>query len=186
MKTTDSVDIDALVTLIAEIISLVDNDPEREGLQDTPKRYAKFFKEFLDAKPFNFTTFDSEGYDEMIIQTGIPFYSLCEHHMVPFFGRATIAYIPDKKIVGLSKLSRVLSHFSQNLQNQERITKQVAEFMEANLTPKGVGVSLTARHLCMEMRGVEKVGSETTTNFVTGEFRNNPSTRSEFFSKVRG
>ena len=120
----------------------------------------------------------------MIIQTDIAFYSLCEHHMIPFFGNATIAYIPNKKIVGLSKLSRVLTHFSRNLQNQERITKQVAEFLQEHLDPKGVGVSLTARHLCMEMRGVEKPGITTTTNYITGKLRTNPSTRAEFFSKV--
>lgn len=182
MKT---VDVDKLAQLIAKALPLLDDEADREGLKDTPKRYAKFFQEFLDPKPFNLTTFDSEGYDEMIIQTRIPFYSLCEHHLVPFFGHATIAYIPDLKIVGLSKLSRVLTHYSRNLQNQERITMQVANFLGSTLAPKGVGVSVTARHLCMEMRGVEKIGSETTTNFVTGVFRDNLATREEFLSYIR-
>ncbi|HSW78118.1 MAG TPA: GTP cyclohydrolase I FolE [Candidatus Chromulinivoraceae bacterium] len=167
------------------ILTAIGEDIEREGLVDTPKRYTKFLREFLEKKEFNVTTFENEGYDEMIIQTGIPFYSMCEHHMVPFFGEATIAYIPDEKIVGLSKLSRILTHFSKNLQNQERITKQVAEFLDERLQPKGVAVSLTARHMCMEMRGVEKVGIYTTTSHVSGTFRNNMRTKNEFLSYLR-
>lgn len=120
----------------------------------------------------------------MVIQTGIPFYSLCEHHMVPFFGEAAIAYIPDEKIVGLSKLARILEHFSKRLQNQERITKQVADFIDENLNPKGVAVSLQARHMCMEMRGVKKLGATTTTTNVKGTFLNNAQTRNEFLSFI--
>lgn len=167
------------------ILSAIGEDIEREGLVDTPKRYTKFLREFLDKKEFNITTFANEGYDEMVIQTDIPFYSMCEHHMVPFFGKATIAYVPDERIVGLSKLSRILTHFSKNLQNQERITKQVAEFLDENLKPKGVAVSLTARHMCMEMRGVEKVGASTTTTHVSGTFRDNANTKNEFLSYLR-
>lgn len=185
MKSHKPIDIEELGRLIAEAIPLVDGDPLREGLKDTPKRYAKFFKEFMEKTDFNFTVFDSEGYDEMIVQTDIPFYSMCEHHMVPFFGHATIAYIPDKKIVGLSKLARVLTHFSRSLQNQERITKQVADFLDDQLAPMGVGVMLKARHLCMEMRGVEKTGTQTTTSFVKGIIRNDVATRAEFLKYVR-
>lgn len=182
MNTTSPQKTDSLVQLVEEMIPLVDRDPSREGLKDTPARYAKFFREFMTKEEFNFTVFDSEGYDEMIVQTGIPFYSMCEHHMVPFFGQATVAYIPRSQIVGLSKLARTVTHFSRNLQNQERITKQIADFLDENLKPAGVGVTLTARHLCMEMRGIEKPGTVTTTTFVKGGFRDDPSTRAEFLA----
>jgi GTP cyclohydrolase IA len=182
MKAIKTIDIEELTRLTAEVIPLVDGDPAREGLRQTPQRYAKFLKEFLDTQDFNFTVFDGQGYDEMIVQTGIPFYSLCEHHLVPFFGTATIAYIPDKKIVGLSKLARVLTHFSHNLQNQERITKQVADFIDDKLHPSGVGVTLIARHLCMEMRGVQMPGTRTTTTFVKGLFKDDQATRAEFLN----
>jgi GTP cyclohydrolase I len=157
-----------------------DTQPEREGLQDTPKRYTSFLTEFLKPEPFALTTFDGDGYDEMIVETGISFYSICEHHLVPFFGQGTIAYIPDKKIVGLSKLARTLNHFSRRFQNQERITMQVANFLHDELQPKGVGVMLTARHLCMEMRGVQKPGVVTSTTCVRGIFKTNATTRNEF------
>ncbi len=166
--------------LIAQLIPFLDDDPDREGLKDTPLRYEKFVREFFTEKPFKFTTFQSEGYDEMIIQTKISYYSLCEHHLVPFFGQATIAYIPNEKIVGLSKLSRVLTHFSQRLQNQERLTNQVADYLFEQLKPRGVGVILTGRHLCMEMRGIEKPGTETITSSLRGCFVTHPSTREEF------
>lgn len=171
-------------TLAKNLLLAIGEDTEREGLIDTPKRYTKFLKEFLTKEEFNVTTFANEGCG-MIVQKDIPFYSLCEHHMVPFFGKGIIAYIPDEKIVGLSKLSRILTHFSKNLQNQERITKQVAEFLDDTLQPKGVAVSLTARHMCMEMRGVEKVGANTTTTHVSGAFRNNANTKNEFLSYLR-
>jgi GTP cyclohydrolase I len=170
--------------LARNLLSAIGEDIEREGLADTPKRYAKFLKEFLEKKDFNITTFENEGCG-MIVQQDIPFYSLCEHHMVPFFGKGIIAYIPDEKIVGLSKLSRILAHFSKNLQNQERITQQVAEFLDDKLKPKGVAVSLTARHMCMEMRGVEKVGTNTTTTHVSGAFLTNANTKNEFLSYLR-
>lgn len=185
MNDVHCINVEDLSILLAEIIPILDNNPSREGLRATPDRYAKFFKQFLEKKPFNVTVFDSEGYDGMITQRNIPFYSLCEHHMVPFFGYATISYIPGKKIVGLSKLSRILNHFSHNLQNQERITKQVADFIENTVQPKGVAVSLTARHLCMEMRGVEKHNAPTTTTYVTGVFKTNLATRSEFLAQTK-
>lgn len=177
-------DIVQIEELAKSLLAAMGEDIEREGLVDTPKRYAKFLKEFLGKDDFNVTTFESEGYG-MIVQQDIPFYSLCEHHMVPFFGKATIAYIPDGRIVGLSKLSRILKHFSKNLQNQERITKQVADYMNDKLRPKGVAVSLSARHMCMEMRGVEKVGATTTTTHVTGAFRDNINTKNEFLSYLK-
>jgi GTP cyclohydrolase I len=171
--------------LIAKLLQHLDDHPEREGLRDTPARYERFIKEFFETKPFNLTVFQNEGYDEMVVQTNIPFYSLCEHHLLPFFGYGAIAYIPRDKIVGLSKLARTLEHFSRRLQTQERITTQVAEFLEESLQPKGIGVVLTARHLCMEMRGVQKPGTQTTTSCLKGSFKANASTRSEFLQIIQ-
>jgi GTP cyclohydrolase IA len=170
--------------VIAELLQMLDEDPNREGLRDTPQRYKKFLDEFLNPEPFKTTIFDSEGYDEMVIQTQIPFYSICEHHLIPFFGYGAIAYIPDQKIVGLSKLARILDHFSRRLQNQERMTVQVAEFLAEAISPKGVGVVLTARHLCMEMRGIQKPEVLTTTSCVRGIFKSDPRTRAEFMQLV--
>lgn len=171
--------------LIAELLKHMDDNPEREGLQATPGRYQTFIKEFFEAKPFELTVFENEGYDEMVIQTNIAFYSMCEHHLLPFFGHGAIAYIPDKKIVGLSELARILTHFSHRLQTQERITTQVTEFLEEKLQPKGIGVVLTGRHLCMEMRGVEKPGTQTTTSSLRGSFKANSLTRGEFLQIVQ-
>ncbi|MFZ3010083.1 MAG: GTP cyclohydrolase I FolE [Candidatus Microsaccharimonas sp.] len=169
---------------VRDLIKAIDNNPDREGLVETPKRVAKFIKEFYGKEPFNVTTFENEGYDEMITQINIPFYSMCEHHILPFFGVAHIAYIPDKKIVGLSKLSRVLDHFAHNLQNQERITTQVVEYLYEKLDPQGVAVVLAARHMCMEMRGIRKIGAETTTSALKGAFKHNEPTRVEFFQMI--
>lgn len=159
------------------------DDPTREGLRETPQRYIKFLEEFLNPPVFKFTTFDAEGYDEMIVQRDIPFYSLCEHHLAPFYGTGFIAYIPDKKIVGLSKLARVLDKFARRFQNQERITKQVADFLMEELKPQGVGVVLRAQHLCMTMRGVQKHDTWTITSQLTGQFLDS-SCRSEFMSLI--
>jgi GTP cyclohydrolase I len=164
---------------VFNIINAFD-DPSREGLQDTPRRYEAFLKEFLSPDEFTPTVFDSEGYSEMVIQRNINFYSLCEHHLLPFFGNATIAYIPDEKIIGLSKLARTVDHFSRRFQNQERVTMQIADFLQEKLSPKGVGVVLSARHLCMEMRGIEKLGTYTTTSCLRGLFMTNQATRTEF------
>ncbi len=171
---------------VSSILGLINEDPKREGLHQTPKRYAKFLKDFTTPVPFHPTVFSSEGYDEMVVQTGITFYSLCEHHLVPFFGTGTIAYIPNKHIIGLSKLARTLVNFSQKLQNQERITSQVADYLQETLEPKGVGVVVHARHLCMEMRGVRKPGAQTTTSALRGYFKSRPQTRSEFMALARG
>ena len=160
-------------------------NPEREGLQQTPERYLKFLDEFLNPAPFNMTTFKNEGYDEMIIETEIPFHSLCEHHMLPFFGTGTIAYIPGKKIVGLSKIARTLETFSRRLQNQERITNDVADFLMKELEPLGVAVSLSARHFCMEMRGVKKHNTVTHTTAVRGDFKTDARTREEFLKMAQ-
>lgn len=165
--------------LIKEILKSLNENPDREGLINTPARYLSFLKEVTTATPVSHTTFDAEGYDEMIVQKNIRFYSLCEHHLLPFFGTGVIAYIPNKRIVGLSKLARTLEFYSQRLQNQERITTQVADELEAVLKPKGVAVILSARHMCMEMRGVCQPEAVTTSSRLTGVFKSRPETRAE-------
>ena len=170
---------------VTRLLQYFGEDVNREGLQDTPKRYVKFFKQFLTPQEWNFTTFSSEGYDEMIVQTNIPFYSLCEHHIAPFFGYGHIAYIPKDNIVGLSKLARTLDLFANRLQNQERITTQVAEYLEEKLQPKGVAVSLSAKHMCMEMRGVKKHDTWTTTTKLIGAFKKDEDARLEFFNSIK-
>ena len=170
---------------VIRLLEYFGEDASREGLKETPKRYVKFFKQFLSPPEFNCTTFESEGYDEMIVQTNIPFHSLCEHHIAPFFGIGAIAYIPNKKIIGLSKLARTLDQFSRRLQNQERITIQVAEFLQNELDPQGVAVVLKAKHMCMEMRGVKKHDTWTTTSKMIGVFKDNEITRNEFLSLIK-
>jgi GTP cyclohydrolase IA len=170
---------------VRRLLQYFGEDTNREGLQDTPKRFVKFFKEFLNPPEWNCTTFEGEGYDEMIIQTNIPFHSLCEHHIAPFFGTGTIAYIPNKRIVGLSKLARTLETYSRRLQNQERITTQVAEFLWKELEPKGVAVQITAKHMCMEMRGVKKHDTHTTTTKLLGVFKKDASARAEFLNAIK-
>jgi len=168
-----------------QILKLLGEDINREGLIETPKRYVKFMREFLEPKVFNFTTFDSEGCDEMIIQKDIPFYSICEHHTAPFFGVAHVAYIPNNKIVGLSKLARCVDLYANRFQNQERITTQIADRLMDELEPKGVAVSLTAQHLCMCMRGVKKHDTFTTTSKLLGVFRTDPNCRKEFLDYIK-
>ena len=169
---------------VRRILQYFDN-PNREGLQETPKRYIKFLKEFLGTPDFNFTTFDSEGMDQMIIQTNIPFYSLCEHHLAPFYGHAHVAYIPNGKIVGLSKLARTVDLYARNFQNQERITSQVAERLQKELNASGVAVVITAQHLCMSMRGVKKHDTHTTTSKMLGTFKDDINARQEFLNLIQ-
>lgn len=167
---------------IVRMLETLGEDASREGLRDTPKRVMKFYREFLSPEKFNFTTFEGESYDEMIIQKDIPFFSLCEHHLAPFFGTATVAYIPDGKIVGLSKLARTVDMFARRLQNQERITSQIAEKLQEELSPQGVAVILKARHFCMEMRGIKTHDVQTITSKLIGAFRDKSEIRAEFLS----
>lgn len=167
------------------MLTYLGHDVDREGLKDTPKRYIKFLQQFCNPEDFEMTTFQGEDYDQMIIVKDIPFYSLCEHHFAPFFGTAAISYIPDNnKIVGLSKLPRTLDLFARQPQNQERITMAVANFLMEKLQPKGVGVVLEARHMCVEMRGVEKCGANTVTSCLLGNFKEHQ-VRTEFFNLVK-
>lgn len=163
-----------------QILKHLGEDVTREGLKDTPKRYIKFLKEFFEKAPYEFTSFEGEGMDEMIICKNIPFFSMCEHHLAPFFGTASIAYVPDKRVVGLSKLPRTLDFYAKRLQNQERITKQVAEKLMKELHPKGAAVLIKARHLCVEMRGVQKHDTWTVTSYLTGCFKKELNCRQEF------
>ena len=170
--------------LVVRLLQVIGEDPNREGLLDTPRRYLDAFKEFLSPPEFNMTTFAVENTDEMIVQLDIPFYSFCEHHVLPFFGKGYIAYVPNKKIVGLSKLARTLEMFSRRLQNQERITNQVAQYLQANLKAKGVAVVLKARHMCMEMRGVKTSDTHTVTSKLLGSFKSDERTRAEFLNLI--
>jgi GTP cyclohydrolase I len=170
---------------VVRIFQYLGEDPNREGLKDTPKRYLKFLKEFLAPKDFNFTCFDAEGTDEMIIQTNIPFYSLCEHHIAPFFGVANVAYVPNDKIVGLSKLARTVDLYANRFQNQERITTQIAERLQKELSPQGVAVTMNAQHLCMCMRGVKKHDTWTMTSKMTGIFKDDLNCRNEFLNLIK-
>ncbi len=175
--------------LVKELIVSIGEDGKREGLVGTPERVAKSFKKLFggyteDPKRL-IKVFDNEGYDEMIIAKDIDFYSTCEHHMLPFIGKAYIGYIPDDKIIGLSKLPRLVEIFSRRLQNQERLTKQIADTLNDMLKPKGVGVVIKAQHLCMKARGVEKQNSEITTSSFTGLFKTQLNTRSEFLNLIK-
>lgn len=170
---------------VKTILSGLGQDVSREGLLDTPKRYIKFLKEFCNPEPFNMTTFKNEGSNEMVIVSNIPFFSLCEHHLAPFFGTASIAYIPNDKIVGLSKIPRTLDHFARQPQNQERITQQVAQYLMEQLNPQGVAVVIKARHLCVEMRGVKKHDCYTTTSAMKGVFYDEINTRQEFLNLIK-
>ena len=176
--------------LIKELIIKIGENPEREGLISTPRRVEdayKFltsgYKENLD-DILNNAVFKSEN-NEMIIVQDIEFYSLCEHHILPFFGKCHIGYIPNKKIIGLSKMARITDHFSRRLQLQERLTSEIAESIEKILNPVGVGVVMEGMHLCMMMRGVQKQNSYAVTSALRGMFKTDPRTRNEFLNLIR-
>ena len=158
-------------------------DLEDESRRDTPRRMARMYAELLTPPPFTATTFPNDGgYDELVVATGIPFHSLCEHHFLPFEGIAHVGYLPGDRIVGLSKLARVVEHFARLPQVQERLTTQIAGWLDAQLAPKGVGVVLEAEHLCMSLRGVQKPGARTVTSALHGVVRDDPRTRQEFLA----
>ena len=178
-----TIDLDAAECAAADLLRALGADLDHEGLRDTPRRVAKAYAELLTPKPFNLTTFpNDEGYDELVLARDIPFHSLCMHHMLPFHGVAHVAYLPDDRIIGLSKLARVVELFARDLQVQERLTRQVADWLQTNLEPKGVGVVIEAEHLCMSLRGVQKVGSRTVTSALHGLVREDPRTRQEFLA----
>ena len=176
---------------VRNILKAIGEDPDRDGLRRTPERFEKAFR-FLTSgyqqdpeKLLNGAMF-TVCYDQMVLVKNIEFYSLCEHHLLPFFGKCHVAYIPDKKVVGLSKIPRLVNMFARRLQIQERLTNQIANSIQQKIVPLGVGVVIEGRHLCMAMRGVEKESSQTVTSAMLGSFKDNPKTREEFLSLVHG
>jgi GTP cyclohydrolase I len=177
-------------TAVRSILTAVGEETDRDGLIDTPRRVARMYEELLsgyNTDPItllNNALFDAE-YDEMVVVRGIEFHSLCEHHMLPFTGEASVGYLPGAKIVGLSKIPRIVDMFARRLQVQERLTKQIAETINTLVQPRGVAVVVNGSHMCSVMRGVKKQNSEMITSSMLGEFKINSSTRNEFLSHIR-
>jgi GTP cyclohydrolase IA len=181
------IDLEKATRAVADLLDALGVDRTADGLASTPARVARTYAEMLSPEPFHVTTFaNQEGYDELVVARAIPFASLCEHHLLPFTGLAYVGYLPAERLVGLSKLARIVEHFSRRLQVQERLTAQVANFIEETLQPKGVGVVLEAEHLCMSLRGVRSSGAHTVTSALQGLVRDDPRTRSEFLALARG
>ncbi|MCW5873374.1 MAG: GTP cyclohydrolase I FolE [Anaerolineales bacterium] len=183
------VDQPAIQQAVTQILAAVGEDPQREGLLSTPDRVARAYSELLagyrtdPVQLINDALFEV-AYDDMVIVRDIEFFSLCEHHMLPFIGRAHVAYIPNGKVIGLSKIPRIVDMFSRRLQVQERLTRQVADFLCDAINPLGAGVVVEALHMCSMMRGVKKHDARMTTSTMVGSFRSNPSTRQEFMDNL--
>ena len=183
------VNIDATRSLVLELLRAVGEDPDREGLKNTPDRVARMYTELLSGyttdpeQVVNGALFEVK-YDEMVIVRDIEFYSLCEHHMLPFVGRAHVAYIPAGRVIGLSKIPRIVDMYARRLQVQERMTRQIADFLQTTLQPQGVAVVVEAVHLCSMMRGVKKHDARMTTSAMHGAFRANLATRQEFLDNI--
>jgi GTP cyclohydrolase I len=185
VERTLGVDLDAAEEAARDLLAALGADLESDHLRETPRRVAKAYAELLTPRPFNATTFpNDEGYDELVIVGGIPFQSLCAHHLLPFQGKAHVAYLPGDRLIGLSKLARVVELYSRRLQLQERLTTQVADWLEEHLQPRGVGVVLEAEHLCMSLRGVQSSGSNTVTSALRGAVKDDARTRQEFLSLI--
>jgi GTP cyclohydrolase I len=181
-----TVDLDAAEAAARSLLVALGADLQAAGLRETPRRIAHAYAELLTPTPFNPTTFpNDEDYDELVVVRDIPFQSLCMHHVLPFHGIAHVAYLPGERIIGLSKLGRVVDLFARDLQLQERLTTQVADWLDAELSPRGVGVIIEAEHLCMSLRGVQKAGSRTLTSALRGSIKEDSRTRQEFLSLVR-
>jgi len=179
-------DLVAAERAVRDLLTALGRDPQSEHLVDTPGRVARSFAEMLTPRPFDLTTFpNDESYDELVLARGIPFQSLCQHHLLPFHGIAHVGYIPGDRILGLSKLARVVELFASDLQVQERLTQQVADWLEAHVAPKGIGIVLEAEHLCMSLRGVRSHGARTLTSAVRGLIRDDSRSRQEFFALTR-
>ncbi|MBI4565077.1 MAG: GTP cyclohydrolase I FolE [Planctomycetes bacterium] len=180
----------SLQTLVRDLIQMLGEDPNREGLRQTPARVEKALRYLTrgygqsPAQVLNGATFTTD-YDEMVIVKDIDFFSLCEHHLLPFYGKCHIAYLPNRKIIGLSKLPRLVDLFSRRLQVQERLTMEIARVIEDKLKPKGVGVVMEAAHLCVMMRGVEKQNAHMVTSSMLGRFRSDNKTREEFLELIK-
>jgi len=183
----EKVNLPAAERAVRDLLRALGRDPASPHLADTPRRVAESFTEMLTPREFDLTTFpNDEHYDELVLARNIPVHSLCEHHMLPFTGVAHVGYLPGERILGLSKLARVVELFARDLQVQERLTVQVANWLQENLAPKGVGVVIEAEHMCMSMRGVQASGSTTITSSVYGALREDARSRQEFFALTRG
>ncbi|SFP72501.1 GTP cyclohydrolase I [Amycolatopsis arida] len=179
----DGVDLAAAERAVADLLVALGRDPDSEHLAETPRRVAASYAELLTPPEFDLTTFpNDEGYDELVLAKDIPVRSVCEHHMLPFHGVAHVGYLPGERILGLSKLARVVELFARDLQVQERLTTQVARWLRERLSPKGVGVVVEAEHLCMSLRGVRAGGSRTVTSALHGVLREDGRSRQEFFA----
>ncbi|MGH9079356.1 MAG: GTP cyclohydrolase I FolE [Acidimicrobiales bacterium] len=178
-----TVDAPAAERAVRDLLTALGRNPADEHLVDTPRRVVASFIELLTPEQFDLTTFaNEEGYDELVLVRDIPFRSLCQHHLLPFHGVAHVGYVPGDRILGLSKLARIVDLFARDLQVQERLTQQVANWLQEHLRPKGVGVVLEADHLCMSLRGVSASGSRTVTSALHGLLRESPGSRQEFFA----
>lgn len=180
------VDLAAAEQAAADLLSALGLPIDSVEMAETPRRMVQAYAEMLDVGAFDLTTFpNTEAYDELVLVEDIPVRSVCEHHMLPFVGVAHIGYLPDARILGLSKFARVVDFFSHRAQTQERLTKQIAEHLQEQLSPRGVGVVIEAEHTCMSLRGVRAVGARTVTSALFGTLRENPSSRAEFLSLTR-
>jgi GTP cyclohydrolase I len=189
-KKDKTIDIEKIQKAVREILLAVGEDVDREGLKRTPQRVARMYAELLagmheDPKEHLQSVF-TESYDEIVLLRGIPFYSICEHHLMPFIGSAHVAYLPSGGILGVSKLARIVDCFARRLQTQERLTGQIADFIMNSLKPQGVAVVLEASHSCMTIRGIKKPGSVMVTSALRGIFRRDPKSRSEVLGLMRG
>lgn len=186
----EPVDLKAAMRSISDLLRAIGEDPNREGLLNTPERVAKAYQELVsgyttDPKQLiNDAIFDIE-YSDIVVVNDIQFYSLCEHHLLPFIGYAHVAYIPNRKVIGLSKIPRIVDMFSRRLQVQERLTRQIGEFLDEILEPKGVAVVMTGQHMCSTIRGVKKHDSNMTTRAMLGDFKQNRELRNEFITHIR-
>ena len=184
---SDAIDLPAAERAAHDLLSALGVDLEGESLRDTPRRMARMYAELLTPPQFSPTTFPNDGgYDELVVATGIPFHSMCEHHLLPFVGVAHVGYLPGERIVGLSKLARVVELYARSLQVQERLTTQIAGWLDEHLAPRGVGVVLEAEHMCISLRGVQKPGARTVTSALRGRLRDDHRTRHEFLSLTGG
>jgi GTP cyclohydrolase I len=183
VRSRADLDLSAAARAVADLLRALGRDPAEPHLAETPRRVAEAYAELLTPPSFGLTTFaNDDGYDELVLAAGIPVQSLCEHHLLPFTGVAHIGYLPGARILGLSKLARVLELFARDLQVQERLTQQVADWLRDNLAPRGVGVVIEAEHLCMSLRGVRARGTRTTTSALHGLLRDDARSRQEFFA----
>jgi GTP cyclohydrolase I len=183
-----AIDVDRIEKAVVEILAAIGEDPQREGLQATPSRVAKMYCELLagmhKTPKEHLRSVFTENYDEIVLLRDIPFYSICEHHLMPFIGSAHVAYLPAGQVLGVSKLARIVDDFSRRLQTQERLTYQIADFIMENLKPQGAAVVLEASHSCMTIRGIRKAGSVMVTSALRGIFRKDPKSRSELLSLI--